>query len=67
MSTKSGNGKNLDHGLGTQDEMPKASLFGIDKNKFEILGDIISPLDVEWESNCLQDRTASGQSLRPPS
>ena len=31
-------------------EKPK-SLFGIDKGKFKILGDIIEPLDVEWEVN----------------
>lgn len=27
------------------------SLFGIDKAKLEILGDIIEPLDVEWEAD----------------
>ena len=27
------------------------SLFGIDKGKIEILGDIVEPLDVEWEVN----------------
>ena len=26
------------------------SLFGIDKGKIEILGDIVEPLDVEWEA-----------------
>lgn len=26
-------------------------LFGVDKGKTEILGDIIEPLDVEWEAN----------------
>ena len=31
-------------------EKPK-SLFGIDKGRFKILGDIIEPLDVEWEAN----------------
>ena len=31
-------------------EKPK-SLFGIDKGRFKILGDIIKPLDVEWEAN----------------
>jgi len=31
-------------------EKPK-SLFGIDKGRIEILGDIIEPLDVEWEAN----------------
>ena len=30
------------------------SLFGIDRDKIEILGDIIEPLDVEWEANLLQ-------------
>ena len=30
-------------------EKPK-SLFGIDKGKIEILGDIVEPLDVEWEA-----------------
>jgi len=35
-----------------------SSLFGIDKNKIEILGDIIEPLDVEWEANLLQARDA---------
>lgn len=34
------------------------SLFGIDKNKIEILGDIIEPLDVEWEANLIQARDA---------
>ena len=27
------------------------SLFGIDKGRIEILGDIIEPLDVVWEAN----------------
>ena len=26
------------------------SLFGMDKGKIEILGDLIEPLDVEWEA-----------------
>ena len=26
------------------------SLFGIDRERIELLGDIIEPLDVEWES-----------------
>ena len=30
--------------------MPQ-SLFGIDRGEIEILGDIIEPLDVEWEAN----------------
>ena len=31
-------------------EKPK-SLFGIDRGRIEILGDIIEPVDVEWEAN----------------
>ncbi len=27
------------------------SLFGMDRGKIEILGDVISPLPVEWEAN----------------
>ncbi|MDE0310433.1 MAG: type II toxin-antitoxin system Phd/YefM family antitoxin [Acidiferrobacterales bacterium] len=27
------------------------SLYGIDKGKIEILGDIIEPVDVKWEAN----------------
>ena len=30
-------------------EKPK-TLFGIDKGRIQILGDIISPIDVEWEA-----------------
>ena len=30
-------------------EKPR-SLFGIDKGRIRILGDIISPIDVEWEA-----------------
>ena len=30
-------------------EKPK-TLWGIDRGKFEILGDIIEPIDVEWEA-----------------
>ncbi len=30
-------------------ERPK-SLFGIDKGKIEILGDIVEPVDVEWDA-----------------
>ena len=30
-------------------ERPK-TLFGIDRGRFEIIGGIISPLDVEWEA-----------------
>ena len=31
-------------------EKPK-SLFGIDRGRFTIVGDIVGPLDVEWEAN----------------
>ncbi|MCY4183651.1 MAG: type II toxin-antitoxin system prevent-host-death family antitoxin [Gammaproteobacteria bacterium] len=30
------------------------SLFGIDKDKLEILGDVIEPLDVEWEFDSIR-------------
>ncbi len=30
-------------------EKPK-SLFGIDKGRFEIQGDVVAPVDVEWEA-----------------
>ena len=36
-------------------ERPK-TLFGIDKGRLEILGDIISPIDVEWEAEVDPDR-----------
>ena len=36
-------------------ERPK-TLFGIDKGRLEILGDIISPIDVEWEAEVNPDR-----------
>lgn len=36
-------------------EKPK-SWFGIDRGRLEILGDIISPLDVEWEAEVNPDR-----------
>ena len=32
------------------------SLFGIDKGRIEILGDIIEPIDVEWEAQANPDR-----------
>ena len=32
------------------------TLFGIDKGRIEILGDIISPIDVEWEAESDPDR-----------
>lgn len=28
----------------------RTTLFGIDKGKIEILGDIVEPLDIEWEA-----------------
>ena len=36
-------------------ERPK-TLFGIDRGKLEILGDIISPIEVEWEAESNPDR-----------
>ena len=36
-------------------ERPK-TLFGIDKDRLIILGDIISPIDVEWEAEVDPDR-----------
>ena len=36
-------------------ERPK-TLFGIDKGRLKILGDIISPIDVEWEAEIDPDR-----------
>ena len=36
-------------------EKPK-TLFGIDRGKLEILGGIISPIDVEWEAESKPDR-----------
>ena len=36
-------------------ERPK-TLFGIDRGKLEILGDIISPIDDDWEENTDPDR-----------
>ena len=32
------------------------TLFGIDKGRLKILGDIISPIDVEWEAEVDPDR-----------
>ncbi len=32
------------------------SLFGIDRGRIEILGDIIEPIDVEWEAEADPDR-----------
>ena len=36
-------------------EQPQ-SLFGIDRGRIEILGDIIEPIDVEWEAETDPDR-----------
>ena len=32
------------------------SLFGMDRDRIEILGDITSPIDVEWEAEVNPDR-----------
>ena len=32
------------------------TLFGIDRGKLEILGDIVSPIDVEWEAESDPER-----------
>ena len=32
------------------------TLFGIDRGKLEILGDVIAPLDAEWEADSDPDR-----------
>ncbi len=36
-------------------QKPK-TLFGIDRGRMEILGDIVSPIDVEWEAESNPDR-----------
>lgn len=36
-------------------ERPK-SLFGVDKGRIEILGDIVAPLEEEWEAESEPDR-----------
>ena len=36
-------------------ERPK-TLFGIDRGRLEILGDIVSPIEVEWEAESNPDR-----------
>ena len=33
------------------------SLFGVDKGRIEILGDIVAPLDEEWEAESEPERT----------
>ena len=35
------------------------SLFGIDRGRFEIIGDIVEPVDVEWEAVSTPDRVIS--------
>ena len=35
------------------------SLFGIDRGRFEILGDIVEPVDVAWEAQSAPDRVLS--------
>ena len=42
-------------------ERPK-TLFGIDRGRFEIIGDIISPIDVEWEADVNPDRAINPRS-----
>jgi len=37
------------------DRTKSKSLFGIDKGRIEILGDIIEPMDVEWEAVTRED------------
>ena len=41
--------------LAPYQERPK-SLFGVDKGRIEILGDIIAPQDEEWEAESDPDR-----------
>ena len=36
-------------------EKPK-TLFGIDRGRLQIVGDIISPIDIEWEAEVDPDR-----------
>lgn len=36
-------------------EQPK-TLFGIDRGRFETIGDVVSPLDAEWEAEVDPDR-----------
>ena len=52
MSTKTGKRKT---------EKP-VSLLGVDKNKIKIFGDIVEPLDIEWEAGQREKRTASDRS-----
>ncbi|MYA35779.1 MAG: hypothetical protein F4030_09170 [Gammaproteobacteria bacterium] len=54
MSTRTGKRKT---------EKP-VSLLGVDKNKIKIFGDIVEPLDIEWEAGQREMRTASGRSPR---
>ena len=41
--------------LSAHREKPK-TLFGMDKGRIKIIGDIISPIDVEWEAMVNPDR-----------
>ena len=41
--------------LTSHQERPK-TLFGIDRGRLEITGDIISPIDVEWDAETNPDR-----------
>lgn len=54
MNTKTGKRKT---------EKP-VSLLGMDKNKIKILGDIVDPLDIEWEAGQREKRTPSDRSPR---
>jgi prevent-host-death family protein len=44
------NGKPLVDLVPHQPASPKKELFGILKGEIEIVGDIISPIDVEWDA-----------------
>ncbi len=54
MNTKTGKRKT---------EKP-VSLLGVDKNKIKILGDIVDPLDIEWEAGQREKRAPSDRSPR---
>ena len=43
------------------------SLFGIDRGRIEILGDIIESLDVEWEASGFKGNLARVEEQVPPS
>ena len=46
-------------------ERPK-TLFGIDRGRFQIIGDIIEPLGVEWEAEVHPDRVLNPRSCWIP-